>query len=302
MELGAGTRGMTTLSEPAVPAQQVAASAPVRLGRVDYVNVLPVYMGLDVEGTRCRLVRGVPTDLNDRLRRHDIDCAPVSAIEVAIAERRYTMLPGISISSIGAVGSSMLISKRPPEQLDGASVALSTHSAASLAYFRILCARLWRVTPATVDTSPDLEAMLAAHDGCVLIGNPAIVATATARRRGDLYITDLGESWMQLTGLPCVFAVWALWESWASANTQAVGILREDLARGRSWGHEPANRGALLARAAADTGLDTHAMDAYFALQDYRLTADHELALRRFFDELAALDLAPARVELRFVS
>ena len=292
---------MTTLSEPAVPAQQVTASGPVRLGRVDYVNVLPVYMGLDVEGTRCRLVRGVPTDLNDRLRRQDIDCAPVSAIEVAHAEGRYAMLPGISISSVGAVGSSMLISKRPPEQLDGASVALTTHSAASLAYFRILCARLWRVTPAMVDAAPDLGVMLAAHDGCVLIGNPAIVATAAARRRGDLCVTDLGESWLQLTGLPCIYAVWALWERWASANKQAVGILREDLERGRTWGHDPANRGSMLARAAADTGLDTHAMDDYFALQDYRLTPDHERGLRRFFDELAALDLAPPGTELRFV-
>lgn len=293
---------MTTLSEPAVPAQPVRPAGPVRLGRVDYINVLPVYMGLDVEGTRCRLVPGVPTELNDRLRRRQIDCAPVSAVEVSTADGGYVVLPGISISSVGAVGSSMLISRRPPEQLDGASVALSTHSAASLAYFRILCARLWRVSPATVDAAPDLDAMLAAHDGCVLIGNPAIVATATARRRGDLCITDLGESWMHLTGLPCVFAVWALWESWASANMDGVGILREDLERGRAWGCDPANKDALLARAAAATGLDTDAMDAYFALQDYRLTADHERGLRRFFDELAALDLAPARTELRFVS
>jgi chorismate dehydratase len=293
---------MTTLSQPVVPAGHGAGARPVRLGRVDYINVLPVYMGLDVEGTRCELVPGVPTDLNDRLRRHDIDCAPVSAIEVASAGGRYAMLPGISISSVGAVGSSMLISKRPPAQLGGRSVALSTHSAASLAYFRILCAQLWRVSPATVDMAPDLDSMLAAHDGCVLIGNPAIVATAAARRRGDLHVTDLGEAWYELTELPCVFAVWALWADWPSANSDALRTLRDDLTRGRAWGQTAVNRAALLERAAAETGLDVPAMDAYFALQDYRLTSDHQRGLRRFFDELAALDLAVKLPQLRFVS
>ncbi|HEY6379381.1 MAG TPA: menaquinone biosynthesis protein [Candidatus Dormibacteraeota bacterium] len=293
---------MTTLSQPVAPVPPSAAAAPVRLGQVDYINVLPVYMGLDVEGSHCHLVRGVPTDLNDRLRRRAVDCAPVSAIELARAGDGYAMLPGISISSVGPVGSSMLISRRPPQDLDGASIALSTHSAASLAYFRILCARLWRVTPATVDAAPELDAMLAAHDGCVLIGNPAIVATAAARERGDLCVTDLGEAWMTLTGLPCVFAVWALWGDWARARPAAVQTLREDLERGRAWGHDPTNQGALLGRAAAETGLGEWAMRAYFALQDYGLTPDHERGLRRFFDELAALDLAPALGRLRFVS
>ena len=166
-------------------------TAGVRLGRVEYINVLPVYMGLDVEGTSCTLVPGVPTELNARLRRREIDCAPVSAVEVAHARGGYAVLADLSISSVGPVGSSMLISKRPPHQLDGRSVALTTHSAASLAYFHVLCARLWRVRPAAVDAAPDLDSMLSAHDACVLIGNPAIRAVAAAERRGDLHVVDL---------------------------------------------------------------------------------------------------------------
>jgi chorismate dehydratase len=283
------------------PTEGDASSRPVRLGQVDYVNVLPVYMGLDEEGTSCELVRGVPTDLNTRLRQGDIDCAPVSAIEMAHARGAYALLPGISISSVGAVGSSMLISWVPVERLGGGSVALTTHSAASLAFFRILCARLWHIEVATVDVEPDLDAMLGDHDACVLIGNPAIVATVRARDRGDLFVTDLGEAWFELTGLPAVFAVWALHADWARAHPAGVEALRADLERGRAWGLDRANHTRLCARAAAETGLSMAEMEAYFAKQDYRLGDEHAASLRRYFDELADLDLAPPLPTLEFL-
>jgi chorismate dehydratase len=266
---------------------------PVRLGRVGYINVLPVYLGLERQGTRCDVVSGVPTDLNAQLDARRIDCAPVSAIEVARHAGAYVVLPGLSISSVGPVGSSMLISRRPPRQLDGASVALTTHSAASLAFFRILCAKLWRVRVRTVDAAPDLDAMLQAHDAAVLIGNPAIVAVHQAEQRGDLHVVDLGAAWQELTGLPAVFAVWALWNDWARQQPDAVRVLREDLERGRAWGLHPDNRGALVQRGAFDTGLPEPDIDAYFHKQDYRLTADHEASLLRYFALLAELDLAP---------
>lgn len=282
----------TALADPRP--EENSTTGPVRLGRVDYVNVLPVYMGLEEEGTRCSLVPGVPTDLNARLRRREIDCAPVSAIEVARSAGRYAMLPGLSISSIGPVGSSMLVSRVPPRELNGRSVALTTHSAASLAYFRILCDRLWKVTPKTVDAEPDLRQMLTENDACVLIGNPAIRAVDVASRRDDLHVVDLGEAWHELTGLPCVFAVWAVWRDWAEAHPEDVGVLRDDLERGRAWGLDPAHREALDARGAAETGLDQARLHDYFDKQDYRLTEDHQRGLRRFFTELAALGLAPA--------
>lgn len=290
---------MTLDVRPARPAD-AAPLRPVRLGRVDYINVLPVYLGLEREGTRCEVVSGVPTDLNAQLDSRRIDCAPVSAIEVARHAGGYAILPGLSISSVGAVGSSMLISKVPPEQLGGRSVALTTHSAASLAFFRILCARLWHVEVHTVDAAPDLDAMLASHDAAVLIGNPAIVAVHQAQQRGDLHVTDLGSAWYELTGLPAVFAVWALWRDWAAEQPDAVQVLHEDLQRGRAWGLHPDNHVALVQRGAADTGLPAADIDAYFRLQDYRLTADHERSLLRYFALLAELDLAPAVTTLDF--
>jgi chorismate dehydratase len=289
-----------TLDLRPAPGTGASPLRPVRLGRVDYINVLPVYLGLERHGTRCEVVRGVPTELNRALDERRIDCAPVSAIEVARHHGDYAVLPGLSISSAGAVGSSMVISKVPPSALDRRSVALTTHSAASLAFFHILCAKLWRVSPRTVDAEPDLDAMLRDHDAAVLIGNPALRAVHVAEQRGDLHVVDLGAAWHELTGLPAVFALWALWRDWASQQPDAVRLLREDLSRGREWGLHPDNHDALVQRGADDTGLPLADIDAYFAKQDYRLSDDHVRSVLRYFALLAELDLAPRvdRLEL----
>ena len=291
-----------TTGTVALDAGGVPGTRPVRLGRVDYVNVLPVYLGLEREGTSCDIVRGVPTELNRSLDARRIDCAPVSAIELARHAGRYALLPSISISSVGAVGSSMLFSRVPPERLDGCSVALTTHSAASLGFFSVLCARRWGVRVRGVAAEPDLDAMLATHDAAVLIGNPAIRAVARARRREDVVVTDLGEAWHEMTGLPAVFAVWALWSDCVADQRDAVALLRSELERGRRWGLDPRHRAELDAAGAADLELDLATVHDYFDLQDYALTADHERSLLLYFENLAALDLAPALRTLEFAT
>jgi len=47
----------------------------IRLGRISYVNMAPVFFRLDAEVDE---VVGVPTDLNRRLIDGEIDLAPIS--------------------------------------------------------------------------------------------------------------------------------------------------------------------------------------------------------------------------------
>jgi predicted solute-binding protein len=47
--------------------------------------------------------------------------------------------------------------------------------------------------------------MLRHHDAALLIGDPALKADL-----GGLHVLDLAEGWHRLTGLPFVFAVWAV--------------------------------------------------------------------------------------------
>ena len=79
----------------------------IRLGRISYVNMAPVFHRLDVEVEE---VHGVPTDLNARLLDGEIDLAPISSIEYARHADQLRILPRLCVSSEGAVDSIQLVS------------------------------------------------------------------------------------------------------------------------------------------------------------------------------------------------
>ena len=47
----------------------------IRLGRISYVNMAPIFFGLEADAEE---VAGVPTELNQRLLTGEIDLAPIS--------------------------------------------------------------------------------------------------------------------------------------------------------------------------------------------------------------------------------
>ena len=82
----------------------------IRLGRISYVNMAPVFYRLDAEVGE---VQGVPTELNARLLGGELDLAPISSIEYARNADTLRLLPRLCVSSEGAVESIQLISKTP---------------------------------------------------------------------------------------------------------------------------------------------------------------------------------------------
>ena len=86
----------------------------IRLGRISYVNMAPVFYRLDAEVDE---VQGVPTDLNARLLAGELDLAPISSIEYARNADRLRLLPRLCVSSEGAVDSIQLVARKPLEQV-----------------------------------------------------------------------------------------------------------------------------------------------------------------------------------------
>src|SRR5439155_13877865 len=86
----------------------------IRLGRISYVNMAPVFYRLDHEVEE---VTGVPTELNERLISGDLDLAPISSIEWARHADRLRILPRLCVGSEGAVDSIQLVSRCPLEQV-----------------------------------------------------------------------------------------------------------------------------------------------------------------------------------------
>jgi chorismate dehydratase len=108
-------------------------TAPVRLGRIGYANMAPVFFRLDAD---VQEVVGVPTELNRRLLAGDLDVAPISSIEWARHAESLRLLPRLCVSSEGAVESIQLISRTPPAQIR--SVAVTPESATSVVLTKVL--------------------------------------------------------------------------------------------------------------------------------------------------------------------
>ena len=68
----------------------------LRLGRISYANMAPVFY--DLAGSDVEQVPGVPTDLNRRLIAGEIDVAPISSIEYARNADKLRLLPELCVS------------------------------------------------------------------------------------------------------------------------------------------------------------------------------------------------------------
>jgi len=164
----------------------------IRLGRIAYVNMAPVFYRVDAEYEE---LAGVPTALNVALLAGECDLAPISSIEYARHADRLRILPRLCVSSQGAVESIQLVSKVPLERVR--SIAVTTESATSVVLTRVLLPEAEHV-PLDVPDAADADAKL-------LIGDAALRSAF----EDPTPHYDLGRLWLERTGLPMVFAVWA---------------------------------------------------------------------------------------------
>src|ERR1700749_5202076 len=163
-----------------------------RIGSVPYLNAVPLTRGIESE-----LIFATPSKLAEMLRRDEVDAALVSITEVLLNDR-YDILDGIAIASLGEVYSVFLAHKKPLAEIK--EVYCDTASLTSVNLLKVLLAE--RGLKPEVKPLEDYAAA-ADKDFVLLIGDPAI---DFQRAPHTHEIFDLGQAWMQLTGLPFVFA------------------------------------------------------------------------------------------------
>ena len=258
-----------------------------RVGHIQFLNCLPIYWGLMRSGALLDvdLHKDTPDRLNNALVAGDLDIGPISLVEYLRNADDLLLLPNLAVGSDGPVLSVNLISTRPLAELDGRPVALGSTSRTGVMLAQMLLAEKYGAEPEYFRCPPELTQMLMEADAGVLIGDPALRAMYEAPRLG-LTVTDLGQAWRDWTGLPMVFAVWAVRREYAAVNPGAVKDVHEAFQRSRDLCLGELDQAAEAA--ARWEPFDAQTLATYFRTLDFSL-GERQIAGLREFARRAAL-------------
>jgi chorismate dehydratase len=277
----------------------VTVSQRPRVGHIQFLNCLPIYWGLVRSGALLdvELTKDTPDRLNDMLVAGDLDIGPISLVEYLRNADDLLLLPDLAVGSDGPVLSVNLVSQLPLDMLDGRRVALGSTSRTSVLLARMWLAEVYGVDPDYFACPPDLTAMLLEADAAVLIGDAALRATYDAPRHGlDVY--DLGQVWRDWTGLPMVFAVWAVRRDYAEANPGLVKDVHNAFVRSRD--DALAHVDEVAAQAARWEVFDAATLATYFRTLDFSLGSRQLAGLVEFARRAAAVGAVPTSVTPAF--
>ena len=271
-----------------------------RVGHIQFLNCLPIYWGLAHTGAMLdvELTKDTPDRLNDMLVAGRLDIGPISLVEYLRHADELLLLPGIAVGSDGPVLSVNVVAQRPLGELDGRPVALGSTSRTSVLLARMWLAEVHGVAPQYFVCPPDLPSMLLEADAAVLIGDAALRATYDAGRHG-LHVHDLGQAWRTWTGLPMVFAVWAVRREFAQAHPGLVKGVHAAFVDSRD--DALAHVDAIAAQAARWEIFDAATLAQYFRTLDFSLGPRQLEGLREFSRRAAAAGALDAVVQPRFV-
>lgn len=269
----------------------------LRISIVEYLNTAPLVWGMTRGPLRGKyeLSFTVPSECAEALRRGEADVALIPAVEYQRIEG-LVALPGMAVGARGPVRSILVVARQPIER--ARRIALDASSRSSAALVRLLCAGHWRIRPEFVTAPPaDPATMLAEADAALLIGDPALRLAFVADRQPpaleSLYLYDVAEQWRQMTGKPCVLALWA------ARRQTATPELAADFLASKEYGL--ARRDEIAEDAAGRLALPAQDLARYLRENiDYTFDPEHQAGLALYYRLCAEAGLTPGARPLEF--
>ena len=263
-----------------------------RIGMVNYINTAPLYevWRQTVHRADWQVTEASPAVLNRMLHEDRLDLGFVSSHEYALHPDQYRIMSDLSISATGTVGSVFLFSQLPIASLGDQMLLLSSQSQTSVSLVKIILEEFYQVRPRyrfgqaeEIGTGPERPAAVLA------IGDEALRLAVAGRYPHRL---DLGEAWQARTGLPFVFAVWAVREDFCRNQPDTVLAIYQELHRCLRQGKEQLRE--ISATVAPRVPMNEEACYRYLQGIEYDLSTEKQEALAKFFEYLIARGEVPA--------
>jgi chorismate dehydratase len=220
----------------------------------------------------------------------------------------------MAVAAKGEVRSILVVAKKPIDMAK--KIALDSSSRSSAALVRLLAKDLWNIQPEFIETAPDPSEMLKYADAALVIGDPALrvalkmealnskAPSDEACCQGDfedmpvpghetVFIYDVAYQWEEMTGKPCVLAIWA------GRRDVVTPEIVADFEASKKYGLERVREIAEAASVKLD--LPPRALERYLTDNiNFDLDEENLAGLRLFFEKAAAAGLTPRNRPLEF--
>jgi len=271
----------------------------VRIGMVNYINTAPIYevWKKTVTNPDWIVTEAPPSVLNSLLSEDMLDLGLVSSYEYGVRPEKYRILDDLSISATGPVGSVFLFSQTKPEELDNKLVLLTGQSETSVALVKIVLEEFYSIKPRYIvgdifdprNYKEEVSAVLAIGDDALRL----------REEKSYNYHLDLADFWNRKTGLPFVFAVFAVREEFVHAEPEKLKKLWHTLIECRDKGR--ISLAEISSEVAPRIPMDSQSCYNYLRKIEHTLGPDHQQALKTFFQYLIQRgEVSPQALPLKF--
>ena len=277
-----------------------------KISIVKYLNSVPLAWGI-LQGAQKEAfepVLSTPAECADQLARGAVDIGLIPSIEFQRI-KGTRIVPGPAVASTHRVRSVILVSVTPLWNVK--TVAYDSGSRTSVALARIVFNEFYHIRPDFKATEPDLPSMLAQNDAALLIGDRALKFMEDNERPDaehqkpllrlgpePLQVFDLAERWRFLTGLPFVFAFWAVREGFRDAGI--VDVLKKS----RDFG--VANIPIIAEKYSAQLAIKKEFVQEYLERNvSYYMDRQCAEALELFYEKAVAVGAIKSARGLEFV-
>lgn len=262
---------------------------PFRVVTVSFLNCVPLvdWFGTPAGVAQVTLTSDLPSRLAARLAAGEADVALLPTVEI-LRGGAAGLVGRSGIACRGRVDSVKLYHRGPLADLR--RVAVDRGSRTSVALLSVLLAETVGTVPDLPEVEPSPGVTPAEGEGVLVIGDRCFAFDRWLRQDAGaaavLTTLDLGQAWLELTGLPFVFAAWAaapgLPDRLGPAALRDLGALLD-----RARDHGLARLPELAARAAAAGALGPGGEATPAAIEYY---FRHSLRYRLEDNELAGLE------------
>lgn len=275
----------------------------LRIGSISYTNVWPVsyFFDLNKFDEEVELIPQVPSQLNKQMAAGLIDIGPISSFSYGENADKYLLLPDLSVSAYGKVGSISFFTKSDLSDVKNKKIALSNTSATSVNLLKIIMQEFLGGSPSYIYSNPDLETMMEQADGALLIGDDALLANMHNEKAQKFNLYDLGTEWLNSTNEWMTFAVWAVRREIVDQNPELLYQVYQEFILSKKKGKE--SLGEIIGASMTKYGGTYDFWLRYFNGLSHDFAQEHRKGLISYFkyaNKIGALAKVPEIEQVDF--